>query len=474
MSIRRRLTFWYAFILVSAFMLFSAGVYFVVWLTLSRQTDAALYDTALVITEESRPAFENGQFVVNVPALDLFRATQIYAQVLDTEGAIRTTNLPLLTNVLDPKAFTEVAQQPENNKTSLWSQSTQGRTMLRVLTLPMSATVRDPATGQTKSQLLGYIQLASSLDNMQSVIKNLWTTLLLVGGMVIAVATVAGWIMARRALQPVDDITQTVMRIYRAENLDERVDVSSGDEVGRLGNAFNEMLERLSGLFNVQQRLIGDVSHELRTPLTVIRGNVDLMRAMRMGDPESLDAITSETERMTRMVSQLLLLSQADAGQLPLKIEPVDLVHILADVERNGRILADDRLNVQVSAKGELMALGDRDYLKQILFNLVENAIKHTPDGGEVNVLGYERNDTVHLSVSDTGGGIAPDALPHIFERFYRVDKARSRAQGGAGLGLAIVKSIVDAHGGQIQAYSTLGKGSTFVVTLPAYHPNLV
>jgi heavy metal sensor kinase len=458
---------------MSAFMLFSAGVYFVVWLTLSRQTDAALYDTALAITEESRPAIENGQFVVNVPALDLFRATQIYVQVLDTEGAIRSTNLPLLATLLDPKAFTEVSQQPENNKTSFWSQSMQGRTMLRVLTLPMSASAKD-SSGQTRPQLAGYIQLASSLDNMQSVVNNLWTTLLLVGGMVVAVATVAGWIMARRALQPVDNITQTVLRIYRAENLDERVDVSSGDEVGRLGNAFNEMLERLSALFKVQQRLIGDVSHELRTPLTVIRGNVDLMRAMRMGDPESLDAITSETDRMTRMVSQLLLLSQADAGQLPLTIEPVDLVPILADVERNGRILADDRVKVQTTAKGELMALGDRDYLKQILFNLVENAIKHTPDGGEVSVLGYERNDIVHLSVSDTGGGIAPDALPHIFERFYRVDKARSRAQGGAGLGLAIVKSIVDAHGGQIQAYSTLGKGSTFVVTLPAYHPNLV
>ena len=473
MSIRNRLTFWYAFILITAFMLFSAGVYFVVWLTLSRQTDAALYDTGRAITDEARPAMENGQLVVDVPQLDLFRATQIYVQVLDVDGAIRNTNLPFMTELLDAKAYASVALQPDGAKTTLWSQANHAGTTLRVLTLPLSVTFRDSAA-QTRQQLLGYMQLASSLDNMMGVMNNLWTTILLVGPLVIGVAVLAGWIMSRRALQPVDDITQTVMRIYRAENLEQRVDVTSGDEVGRLGSAFNEMLERLSALFQVQQRLVGDVSHELRTPLTVIRGNVDLMRAMRSGDPESLEAITSETERMTRMVSQLLMLSQADSGQLPMKIEPLDLAPILVDVERNGRIIADERVRVSASAQGSLLIQGDRDYIKQILLNLVENAIKHTPDDGEVHVLGYERNDQVFLSVKDTGAGIAPDALPHIFERFYRVDKARSRAHGGAGLGLAIVKSIVDAHGGQIQAYSTLGKGSTFVVTLPAYHPNLV
>ncbi|HQV69248.1 MAG TPA: ATP-binding protein [Thermoflexales bacterium] len=474
MSIRIRLTFWYAFILIAAFMIFGAGVYFVVWFTLSRQTDVALYDTARAISDEARPAMENGQLVVDVPALDMFRATQIYAQVIDSDGSIRSTNAPALTVLLDQKAFIEVAQQPDMGKTSLWSQSQHGTNILRVLTLPMSTAYRDPISKQERPKVLGYLQLGSSLDNMQGVVNNLWTTLLFLGPLVVGVATLAGWIMSRRALQPVDDITNTVMRIYRAENLEQRVDVTSGDEVGRLGSAFNEMLERLSALFQVQQRLVGDVSHELRTPLTVIRGNVDLMRAMRSGDPESLEAISSEADRMTRMVTQLLMLSQADSGQLPMKIEPLDLAPMLMDVERNGRIIADDRVKVTASAQEQLLVQGDRDYLKQVLLNLVENAIKHTPDGGEVTALGYERNDMVYLSVSDTGGGIAPDALPHIFERFYRVDKARSRAQGGAGLGLAIVKSIVDAHGGQIQAYSTLGKGSTFVVTLPAYHPNLV
>ncbi|MCS7062011.1 MAG: ATP-binding protein, partial [Anaerolineae bacterium] len=173
--------------------------------------------------------------------------------------------------------------------------------------------------------------------------------------------------------------------------------------------------------------------------------------------------------------SDLLLLSQADAGMLPMHCEPINIALLVADVARSGAIMADGRVSVESSVAGELIVHGDADRIKQVLLNLVENAVKHTPDGGVVRIIGATTDaGMVLLSVSDTGVGIPSEDLPHVFERFYRVDKSRSRAYGGAGLGLAIAKSIVEAHGGDIEVQSVVGVGTTFNVWLPAYQPNLV
>ena len=324
------------------------------------------------------------------------------------------------------------------------------------------------------NELFGYLQVAASLEELQQTRNFLLLTLLVLGTLGLVVSTVAGAAMARRALRPVSEITSTALEIYHTDDLDRRVDVVSNDEVGRLASAFNEMLDRLAHLFRAQQRFVADVSHEMRTPLTVIRGNVDLLR-MGSTDAESLDAITSESERMTRMVSNLLLLSQADAGALPMHLHPLDLAPLIANVARSGNIMADGHLAITASALGDLTVQGDADRLKQVLLNLVDNAVKHTPEGGRVTIEARNTDGvTVCVSVCDTGVGIPPEDLPHVFERFYRVDKSRSRMQGGAGLGLAIVKSIVEAHSGHIEAQSTVGQGTCFVFTLPAYQPNLV
>jgi signal transduction histidine kinase len=196
---------------------------------------------------------------------------------------------------------------------------------------------------------------------------------------------------------------------------------------------------------------------------------------MGCADAESLDAITGESERMTRMVSNMLLLSQADAGALPMNLQPLDLAALIGNVARSGNIMADGRVDVLSDVSGDVTVQGDPDRLKQVLLNLVDNAIKHTPEGGRVNIQASNPDGvTVHVSVCDTGVGIPPDDLPHVFERFYRVDKSRSRAQGGAGLGLAIAKSIIEAHSGHIGVQSTVGVGTCFEFTLPAYRPNLV
>jgi signal transduction histidine kinase len=249
------------------------------------------------------------------------------------------------------------------------------------------------------------------------------------------------------------------------------------DEVGRLAATFNEMLERLEALFRTQQRFIADVSHELRTPLTTIQGNLDLLRRGAAVDPEAqsetLEAIESEVSRMSRLVSDLLLLARADAG-VQLKKEAVEMDTLLLEIYRQARIMSDG-VAVRLGHEDQAVVQGDPDRLRQLLLNLVDNALKYTPSGGQVNLSLYNDRDWVRVVVADTGIGIpaehlepGPRGLPLVFERFYRADRARSRSHGGTGLGLSIAYWIAQVHGGQISVESEEGKGSRFTVRLPA------
>jgi signal transduction histidine kinase len=226
------------------------------------------------------------------------------------------------------------------------------------------------------------------------------------------------------------------------------------------------MLERLDNFFQAQVRLSADVSHELRTPLTVIRGNVDLLRRGAASDPselnEALSIIDGELDRMSRIVADLLLLSQADAG-LSLRMRPVELDTIILDVYRQARVTANG-VNIQLGHEDQAVIQGDADRLKQLLLNLVTNALKHTPPSGYITLSLYREPEWIRITVADTGRGIAPTALPHIFERFYR---AEDDNQKGTGLGLSIAQWIAQAHGGQITVTSELGKGSLFTLWLP-------
>jgi signal transduction histidine kinase len=255
--------------------------------------------------------------------------------------------------------------------------------------------------------------------------------------------------------------------------------------VGQLAGAFNEMLERLESIFRAQRRFVADVSHELRTPLTTIRGNVDLLRRIGGTDSESLCAIQKETDRMTRLVGDLLLLAQADAGHLPIAREPVLIDAVMAEIAHQTRVLVENRLQVildcpQLEGDEPLIVRGDADRLKQLLLNLADNAIKYTPDGGQVFLCLSQTDGWVRLTVADTGSGIPPEDLPHIFDRFYRAEKSRWRKPSpseespgvGVGLGLSIAHWIAAAHGGHIEVQSERGKGSAFHVWLPLAEPD--
>lgn len=218
---------------------------------------------------------------------------------------------------------------------------------------------------------------------------------------------------------------------------------------------------------------MGDVSHELRTPLTVIKGNVGLMRKLGEMDDKSLSSIENEVDRLTRLVGDLLLINQAESGKLPLTIAPVELDTVLLEVFQQMRMLAGDRMQLRISEIDQVLVFGDRDRLKQVLLNLVGNAVQYTPAGGQVTLALRKVGERAQVIVSDSGPGIPAQDLPHIFERFYRGEKSRKRANslGGFGLGLSIAYWIVHNHGGTIDVTSQEGKGTTFSVLLPMKEP---
>jgi two-component system, OmpR family, sensor kinase len=276
--------------------------------------------------------------------------------------------------------------------------------------------------------------------------------------------------LARTALRPIQAITETARRITQAQDLSKRIPVTvPNDELGGLTETINGMLARLEDLFKAQQRLVADVSHELRTPLTTIQGNLDLLRRGAADDPatrsSTLRAIADETARMRRLVNDLLLLAQADAG-LKLHRQPVEMDTLLLEVYRQAQVMAQG-VTVRLGAEDQALVSGDADRLRQLLLNLVDNALKHTtPGSGQVTLTLRRAGGWVRVGVEDNGSGVAPEDLPRIFERFYRADPSRSRP-GGSGLGLAIAKWVAEAHGGRIEVESQVGHWSTFTLWLP-------
>jgi signal transduction histidine kinase len=283
------------------------------------------------------------------------------------------------------------------------------------------------------------------------------------------VAGVGSWVVLGRALSPLEAITETVDQINRADDLSRRIPYQeqTEDEIGDLVVSFNQTLERLESLFTSQQRFLADVSHELRTPLTVIKGNVDLMRHIKQADEESLGSIDQEAGRLTRLVGGLLMLAQAESGKLTLVLKPVELDLLLTEVFTEMCVLAGSKVHVHLNDIDQVMVNGDRDRLKQVLLNLVANAIQYTPQGGDVFLSMSKIGDQARIIIRDTGPGIPAEDLPHIFDRFYRAEKSRTRSTAsGFGLGLSIAHWIVEHHGGQIKVESKEGKGTTFVIWL--------
>lgn len=305
--------------------------------------------------------------------------------------------------------------------------------------------------------------------------QRLLSAMLLTAPLIIGLSVLIGYLLVGRTLQPVEAIVEEVEAITDGRSLHRRlIEPHSGDELARLTNTLNAMLTRLERSFVSLRRFTADASHELKTPLTVLRSGIERAITHPKAPPEVMEVLEEtlvEVNRMAELVDALLTLARADEGRAPLHLEPVELKDVLSEVAETANILGEQaHVAVAVAVPERRITIAvDQSRIRQLLMNLLTNAIKYTPQGGEVAIDWEQVDGNVVLSVRDTGVGIAPGDLPHIFDRFWRADQARRRSGGrpGVGLGLAISKWIVEAHGGTITVQSRPGRGTTFTVTLP-------
>ncbi|HML22054.1 MAG TPA: ATP-binding protein [Aggregatilinea sp.] len=458
MTIRTRLTFLYSSLLAIVILMFSTATSGILNWTLRNQVDESLYKalgdmqtSALTSSSQNGNSWMAWKFN-NLLSSGVF--VQIWSHDEQSqEPYLYETSLSMGNDLaLDPAVLT--------SNDPVYSDVYVRGAHLRVAASPL----------RIGGDLYGYIQVATSLRTVDAAIDRLLKIMLISGAFTLLASLLLGDLLARRALKPIETIGETARQITAADDLGRRIpNHGPQDEIGRLATTFNQTLERLEQLFNVQRRFVADVSHEMRTPLTSIQGNLDLMR--RIGyDEEAMEAIESESRRMTRLVDDLLLLAKADAGRLPLDQGVVDLDTMVLEVYNQAQMLAHG-VALHLGDLDQAQVLGDADRLKQLLLNLVSNGLKYTPEGGSVTISLARDGDRALVTVCDTGIGIPETDLPHIFDRFYRVDKARSRAQGGTGLGLSIAKWIADAHGGDLDVTSHVGSGTTFTLWLPLVHP---
>jgi signal transduction histidine kinase len=456
MSLRLRLTILYSALTGGILLVFGALLFFLVNILLTSQVDTTLQQTVMEVTRSIHVNPVGGLNVVTLPQLDL--TANVYIQIWDSGGRLQTSSpgIGSLGESLDPLGL--------ESGEMVYHDTTIRGAHLRVLTVPLVI------VAESEKRPVGTIQAAANLGVIDSIRRTLLEVVLATAVVSMFLAASASWFIIGEAVAPLAAVTRTAQQISRADDLSRRIPYtgSENDEGGRLVAAFNATLERLETLFTAQQRFLADVSHELRTPLTVVKGNVELMRKMGCADEESLSSIEDEADRLTRLVGDLLLETQAESGKLPLSFAPVELDTLLLEVFKEMRVLARERVRLKVTEIDQIQVNGDRDRLKQVLLNLVANAVKFTPAGGDVTLSLARVGDQARLVVRDTGPGIPPEDMPHIFERFYRAEKSRTRSKsGGFGLGLSIAYWIVSHHGGRIEVDSPQGGGTTFCIWLP-------
>jgi two-component system OmpR family sensor kinase len=445
MSLRGRLTLLNTSLVGGILLLFSVAVYIGVNFTLTNQIDQTLRQTAEDIRRQS------GLEAINDPLSNL--PIDVFIQVWKSDGHL-DTNVPQLAIPLDKIGYKSGVPVFRNVHIT--------GVHLRVLTVPMETAEERPA---------GTIQVAMKLSAVDATQQTLPVILGIGTLLALAIAGLLVWLSNDQTLRPLLGATQAAMHITKTDDLSRRIPYQgpAEDELGQLIHSFNQTLGRLESQLHMQRRFMADVGHELRTPLTVVKGNVDLLRHMGCTDEESLSSIESEVDRLTRLVGDLLLLAQAESGKITLDRRTLELDTLVLEALSQMHVLVRDKQQLRLGDIDQVLVCGDRDRLKQVLVNLIGNSIKYTPSGGEVVVGLGKVGNQARLTVSDNGPGIPVEDLPHIFERFYRGEKSRTRTQDGKGfgLGLSIAYWIVRNHGGRIEVDSAEGRGTTFCVWLP-------
>ncbi|MEO8422426.1 MAG: ATP-binding protein [Actinomycetota bacterium] len=459
LPIRARLTAWYVGLL--ALILLALGTFLVVRLRtdliggVDRELDTRAAQISLGLQNGCEGEFQD----VSDASLVGLPLGESGAQVISPDGSvIESTGDP----VVDRPLLTaeQVRRVLDGEQLRLTTTTGSDAEPFRIL-----------AIGLRTEPCNGAMVVATSLDAVQSSVHRLVVLLLVTGPAVLAMAGLGGWLLARRALRPVSRMTEQAGEIGGA-GLDERIDLpGSADELQRLAVTLNGMLDRLEQGVDEKKRFVADASHELRTPLAVMSSELDVTLRSTDLDPAARDVLTSareEVQRMNVIVENLLTLARLDEGGLTLLNEPADLFEIVQTAAGNVGTVAGER-DVRIEIRGEPLSIrGDAQRLDQVVTNLVANAVRYSEPGTNIDVAVEQLEAEAVCTVADRGPGIEPELLPHIFDRFVRGDRARSRPDEGTGLGLAIAREIVEAHGGRIWATSRPGGGALFGFALPA------
>jgi heavy metal sensor kinase len=461
-SIRARLTLWYTSLLTVTILLLGASAYGLLGYSLARDIDRALQGVAVALSEQP----SRSRLPAVAPDIDaIFRRffgmspwdryverRHPWSDRTPQESPSGTGQLPL-----SSQALNRAADGLETFETL----EGLGPYAVRVLTYPV----------REAGRITSLIQVGMSLESVSVTRRRFLLVMAAVLPLAALLAGSGGWLLARRALGPVDRMTEAARRIS-AEHLDERVHTTgTGDELDRLAATLNDMLGRLDVTFRQIRQFSADASHELQTPLTILQGEIEVaLRAPRTPDEyrRVLTSALEESGRIARLVEGLLLLSRADAGVLRMDHQPVDLARLVTEVCEHSQVLAKARgVTLDLGPLTPMTIQGDHQHLRRLLLNLVDNGLKYTLAGGRVTLALHQEGAWAVLRVADTGIGLAPEEKERIFQRFYRAPAVVSRGEEGSGLGLCIARSIVEAHGGYVQVESAEGHGSIFTVCLP-------
>jgi heavy metal sensor kinase len=461
-SLRFRMTAWYAGLLVGALLLFALSLY----LGLRRYLD---WNLQKGLAEQCRSI--GLQFLPELPRQDKnFLTEEIneayapevnrhFIRVSRADGTVLYLSGAPKDGSFDPVS---VAAFSPSNDTDFSSKIPIARGQ-KLLLVGLYFTTPDATRYLVESGV--------SYQQVEEVLHGLLLTFAIYVPFIVALAVSGGYWLMRNSLRPVDEITQKAEGIT-STNLSQRLPlIKTGDELERLSTALNRMIARLDDAFQQAKRFSADASHELRTPLTILQLELEAIAQNHPFPADVLDQIGSaleETSRLSRIVENLLTISRLDAGEARMEMAQVDLGKLATETAEQMKLLAEEKsLSMKCDVSRGVYVTGDRSRLTQVIVNLVDNAIKYTREGGEISLKVHSNENMAELEITDTGTGISPESLPHIFERFYRADKARSRESGGAGLGLAIVKAICTAHGGEIKVTSAEGQGTRFTIGLP-------
>jgi two-component system, OmpR family, sensor kinase len=462
-SIRSRLTAWYVTLLAIILILFSVLLNYFLAKRLYESVDNSLTVSATVVATSATMRLGNSPLPGLNQLFEQFMSQgnlNKFYRIYDGSGNVgsRSKNISASQFPLSQTAYADALE----GKNSYETFKVGGQQPIRVITMPVLL----------EGQLINLVQVGTSLEAVQETLRNLKIFLFTAVPSVLILAALFARFMARRALKPISRIIDTARDIGQGQELSKRIPVLKiKDELGQLALTFNEMMNRLENSFAQMRQFSSDASHELRTPLTVLKGQNELILSKQRKPEEYQEVISSNLEEinyMSKVLEDLFVLSKSDENQVNLDCKQVDLRALVEEICKHAEILAGEKnIKIVIAFLEPTEIKGDEVRLRQMVWNVLQNGIKYTQRGGELKISLQNEGEFALLTIQDTGIGIPEEELPLIFNRFYRVDKARTRDEGGSGLGLSICRQIAEAHKGKIEVESKLGVGTRFKISLP-------